>query len=106
VLSQQREDGSWYSDVDGFNGLTAPEQHTALALETLLHTGLAADAPPVRRAVAWLMGRRRDDGSWDGGEYPYPETESYSAFQASQDIFVTAQVLSALSELTEKGGAL
>jgi hypothetical protein len=104
VLAQQRDDGSWFSEVEGFGGGSSPEQHTALALETLLHAGLRADAPAVRRSVAWLLERRRVDGSWDGGEYPYPETASYSEFQASQDIFATAQVLSALRNWTNKGG--
>lgn len=104
VLAEQRDDGSWFSDVEGFGGGSSAEQHTALALETLLHAGLGADAPAVQRAVAWLLERQQGDGSWDGGEYPYPETASYSEFQASQDIFATAQVLSALRELTNQQG--
>ncbi|MGO4614966.1 prenyltransferase/squalene oxidase repeat-containing protein [Nocardia sp. 2YAB30] len=99
VLAQQRTDGSWFSEVDGFGNVAAPEQHTALALATLGHAGMTAEDPPVRLAIGWLLERRRPDGSWFGGRYPYPETESYSAFRAPQDVFTTAQVLAAFKEL-------
>ncbi|MFQ6396366.1 prenyltransferase/squalene oxidase repeat-containing protein [Nocardia sp. KC 131] len=99
VLAQQRADGSWFSEVDGFGDMAAAEQHTALALATLAHAGMSADEPPVRLAIGWLLDRRRPDGSWFGGRYPYPETESYSAFRATQDVFTTAQVLAAFKEL-------
>ncbi|MFE7741744.1 prenyltransferase/squalene oxidase repeat-containing protein [Nocardia sp. NPDC057455] len=99
VLAQQRADGSWYSEVPGFGDMAAAEQHTALALATLAYAGLTAEDPPVRRAIGWLLARRRADGSWFGGRYPYPETESYSAFRATQDVFTTAQVLAAFKEL-------
>jgi prenyltransferase beta subunit len=99
VLAQQRPNGSWFSEVDGFGDLAAPEQHTALALATLAHAGMTAEDPPVRLAISWLLDRQRPDGSWFGGRYPYPETESYSAFRATQDVFTTAQVLAAFKEL-------
>ncbi|ONM46419.1 prenyltransferase/squalene oxidase repeat-containing protein [Nocardia donostiensis] len=103
VLARQRPDGSWFSQVDGFHGdPSAPELQTALALSTLAHAGMDATEPPVRRAVEWLLERRRPDGSWFGGRYPYPETESYSSFRATQDVFTTAQVLAAFDYLEQK----
>ncbi|WP_327150879.1 prenyltransferase/squalene oxidase repeat-containing protein [Nocardia sp. NBC_01329] len=103
VLKQQRPDGSWFSEVAGFRGEpSAPELQTALALMTLAHTGMGVGEPPVRRAVDWLLDRRRDDGSWFGGRYPYPETESYSAFRATQDVYTTAQVLAAFKYLEQQ----
>ncbi|NUP25868.1 MAG: terpene cyclase/mutase family protein [Nocardia sp.] len=103
VLKQQRPDGSWFSEVAGFRGEpSVPELQTALALMTLAHTGMDIGEPPVRRAVDWLLDRRRADGSWYGGRYPYPETESYSAFRATQDVYTTAQVLAAFKYLEQQ----
>jgi hypothetical protein len=100
VLSQQLPDGSWYSQVAGFGDYSSAEQHTALALGVLAHAGMDARQPPVRRALRWLLEHQREDGSWNGGSYPYPETESYQSFRATQHIFTTAQVLSALHHLS------
>ncbi|MGW5384114.1 prenyltransferase/squalene oxidase repeat-containing protein [Nocardia sp. NPDC003963] len=103
VLEQQRPDGSWFSEVAGFRGEpSVPELQTALALMALAHTGMDIGEPPVRRAVDWLLDRRRTDGSWYGGRYPYPETESYSAFRATQDVYTTAQVLAAFKYLEQQ----
>ncbi|MEV3963412.1 prenyltransferase/squalene oxidase repeat-containing protein [Nocardia sp. NPDC050193] len=103
ALEQQRPDGSWFSEVAGFRGEpSAPELQTALALMTLAHTGMDIGEPPVRRAVDWLLDRRRDDGSWFGGRYPYPETESYSSFRATQDVYTTAQILAAFKYLEQQ----
>lgn len=103
VLKHQRPDGSWFSEVPGFRGEpSVPELQTALALMTLAQTGMGVAEPPVRRAVDWLLDRRRDDGSWFGGRYPYPETESYSSFRATQDVYTTAQVLAAFKYLEQQ----
>lgn len=103
VLARQRLDGSWLSEVEGFAGEpSAPELQTALALATLAHAGMDAAEIPVRRAIEWLLDRRRPDGSWCGGRYPYPETESYSSFRATQDVFTTAQVLAAFKYLEQR----
>ncbi|WP_058855660.1 prenyltransferase/squalene oxidase repeat-containing protein [Nocardia jinanensis] len=103
VLKQQRPDGSWFSEVPGFRGEpSVPELQTALALMTLAQTGMGVGDPPVRRAVDWLLDRRRGDGSWFGGRYPYPETESYSSFRATQDVYTTAQVLAAFKYLEQQ----
>jgi squalene cyclase len=99
VLAQQQPDGSWFSQADGAGTTAAPELHTALALATLAHAGMSADEPAVRRAIGWLLDRRRPNGSWNGGDYPYPGTDSYRDFRAPQDIFTTAQVLIAFKEL-------
>lgn len=99
TLVEQRGDGSWYSEVDGFGEFSSPEQHTALALGILASSDMAADEPAVRRGVTWLLGRRRSDGSWHGGRYPYPDTSAYRDFHASQDVFTTSQVLLALNQL-------
>jgi prenyltransferase beta subunit len=99
VLAQQRPDGSWFSQPDGAGTMAAPELHTALALATLAHAGMSADEPAVRRAIEWLLDRRRPNGSWCGGDYPYPETDSYQSFHAPLDVFTTAQVLIAFKEL-------
>jgi Squalene-hopene cyclase C-terminal domain/Prenyltransferase and squalene oxidase repeat len=99
VLAQQRPDGSWFSQPDGAGTTATPELQTALALATLAHAGMSPDQPAVRRAVSWLLDRRRPNGSWYGGNYPYPKTESYRDFHAPHDIFTTAQVLIALKQL-------
>jgi prenyltransferase beta subunit len=99
ALAQQRPDGSWFSQADGAGTTAAPELHTALALATLAHAGMSVDEPAVRHAIEWLLDRRRPDGSWSGGDYPYPETDSYRDFHAPLDTFTTAQVLIAFKQL-------
>lgn len=99
VLAQQRPEGHWLSRMDGAMTTAAPELHTALALATLAHAGMSADESAVRRAVDWLLERRRPDGSWFGGHYPYPEIDGYRDFHAPKDAFTTAQVLSAFKQL-------
>jgi squalene-hopene cyclase-like protein/prenyltransferase/squalene oxidase-like repeat protein len=99
VLAQQRPDGSWFSQPDGAGNTAAPELHTALALATLAHAGVSADEPAVRRAIGWLLDRRRPNGSWYGGGFPYPETDGYRDFHAPQHAFTTAQVLFAFKQL-------
>ncbi|WP_028934939.1 prenyltransferase/squalene oxidase repeat-containing protein [Pseudonocardia spinosispora] len=106
VLSQQRADGSWYTEVDGFGEYSSPEQHTALALETLAYAGMDAGHLAVRRGLLWLLARQRPDGSWDGGSYPYPDTGTYRSFRATQHIFTTAQVLAVLHRLAALEGLL
>ncbi|MBB5160020.1 prenyltransferase/squalene oxidase repeat-containing protein [Saccharopolyspora phatthalungensis] len=101
VLSQQREDGSWYTQVQGFSDFSSPELHTTLALETLVHAGMDADERAVSKGIAWLLTRLRPDGSWYGGPYPYPETDSYRDFRALQDVYATSQVLGLLKLLVD-----
>ena len=102
VLSQQRMDGSWFGRVDGFSGEpAAPELQTALALATLAHAGMDAQEQQVRRAVEWLLDRRRSNGSWCGGRYPYPATDNYRSFRATQDVYTTSQVLAAFKYLDQ-----
>jgi hypothetical protein len=98
ILARQRADGSWFEKVDGFGRYT-PEQHTALALATLANTGMTVEETAVQRAIGWLLDRRRPDGSWFGGSYPYPETDNYGALEAGQDVFTTAHVLAAFKQL-------
>lgn len=99
VLAQQRPDGSWFSRAEGAGTTAAPELHTALALGILARAGMSADEPAARRAVTWLLERRRPNGSWFGGDYPYPKIDGYRQFHAPQDVFTTAQVLVAFKEL-------
>jgi squalene cyclase len=101
VLSTQRADGSWFTDVPGFGIASSVELHTALALETLAHAQVGADHPAVRAGLAWLLGRQRPDGGWEGGPFPFPVTESYRGLVSPQEVFCTAQVLSTLKRLSE-----
>jgi hypothetical protein len=60
---------------------------------------MSAADPAVRRGIGWLLDHRRPDGSWLGGDFPYPETDGYRDFYAPQDAFTTAQVLIAFKRL-------
>jgi prenyltransferase beta subunit len=99
VRDQQRPDGSWFTAVKGFTDSSSPELQSALALRTLVAAGVGADDSSVRRGVTWLLGRRRNDGSWSGGPFPYPDTAGYRDFHALQDVFATSQVLMLLNQL-------
>lgn len=116
VLAGQSEDGYWpANDAEH----SSAEFHTALAVETLAHAGLGTEHAAVRRAVGWLLERRRQDGSWAGGWYPdHPEVAlaflaadagADSFGRTQQDVYTTAQVLSAfhhVAELEAHHGAL
>jgi squalene cyclase len=106
VLSQQRGDGSWHTELEGFGRALSPELHTALALETLACCGLDADEAAVRRGVSWLLERQQADGSWLGGVFPYPDADVYRSFKVTQDVYTTSQVLSALHKLSELESSL
>jgi hypothetical protein len=101
ALADQRGDGSWFNEVEGFAESSSPELHTAQAVAALAYAGMAADEPAVRRGVSWLLDHRRADGSWSGGRFPYPNVSIYSGFDATQDVAVTSQVLGALKLLVE-----
>ena len=102
TLSDQHRDGYWYAEVDGFSSTISAELQTVLALQTLVSTGAGLDDPAVRKGLTWLLPQQRADGSWSGGPYPYPDTESYQEFRALQDVFATSQVLVLLGRLMRR----
>jgi hypothetical protein len=99
LLDTQRDDGSWTSPSDIVDNDQSAELHTGLALEGLARAGVQADETAARRAVAWLLARRRPDGSWPGGRYPYPAREGYPDVRVQQDVYATSQVLAAFRQL-------
>ena len=102
TLANQRDDGSWFVEVEGFDDAPSEELQSALALQTLACAGLGLEEPAVRKGLDWLMGRQRADGSWSGGPFPYPNTETYRDFRALQDVYSTSQVLILLDQLLGK----
>jgi hypothetical protein len=107
VLSRQRADGSWLFDLADVGGAAHKQlsacANTVYALDTLISCGLSPGEPPIRRGLTWLLEQQNADGSWPGGTYPYPPTEQYAAFQATQDVYTTATALVLLKRLTERG---
>jgi squalene-hopene/tetraprenyl-beta-curcumene cyclase len=68
LLAEQEENGSWFGRW-GTNYVYG----TWSALVALAIAGVAAESPPVRKAVAWLESKQRDDGGWgETGESYYP----------------------------------
>ncbi|MEH3144963.1 MAG: squalene--hopene cyclase [Methylobacterium frigidaeris] len=59
LIADQEEDGSWYGRW-GMNYVYG----TWSALCALNAAGFDPDAPPVRKAVAWLAGIQNPDGGW------------------------------------------
>src|SRR5574340_766957 len=59
LLRRQLPDGSWYGRW-GMNYIYG----TWSVLCALNAAGLPPEAPPVRRAVAWLLACHREDGGW------------------------------------------
>jgi squalene-hopene/tetraprenyl-beta-curcumene cyclase len=74
ILSVQQEDGGWGERADTYTdpsrkglGPSTPSQ-TAWALMGLLAAGMGDDSA-VRSGIDFLLGRQRDDGSWDEEEW-------------------------------------
>ncbi|XYI03542.1 prenyltransferase/squalene oxidase repeat-containing protein [Sorangium sp. So ce1128] len=101
VLSDQRQDGSWHRQMEGFSRPMSADLHTALALETLIHCGLTPRDEAVQKGVAWLLGQQLASGAWKGGTFPYPDSEAYSDFHVTQDVYTTSQVLLALKRIAQ-----
>ena len=67
---EQEEDGSWFGRW-GTNYIYG----TWSVLAALNAAGVASQAPEMRRAVAWLLARQREDGGWgEAGDSYWPET--------------------------------
>jgi squalene-hopene/tetraprenyl-beta-curcumene cyclase len=66
LLREQEADGSWFGRW-GTNYVYG----TWSALAGLNAAGVPHDSPAIRKAVAWLLARQRDDGGWgeDGRSY-------------------------------------
>ncbi len=93
LRESQQPDGSWHRAVEGAVRQPSAELHTALALQACLSTGLGPASETVQRGTAWLLGRQRPDGSWDGGFFPTPA--DYRTVKR-EDVYATAQALLAL----------
>jgi squalene-hopene/tetraprenyl-beta-curcumene cyclase len=84
VLREQDADGTWFGRW-GTNYIYG----TWSALVALRRAGMAADAPPIRRAVTWLLSKQRGDGGWgeDGASYwrnePHGEGQDSTASQTA-----------------------
>ncbi|MFI7123135.1 prenyltransferase/squalene oxidase repeat-containing protein [Amycolatopsis sp. NPDC049868] len=101
VRRRQQPDGSWSgAESDSMAVTVSAELETAWALETLVHAGLTAADSSVRRGLSWLLGRRRPNGSWYGGRYPFPAAPGYPDVRAPQDVCATSQVLTVLFHIT------
>jgi hypothetical protein len=104
VLAQQCADGGWPATADDIAEASSRDLHSGFALEILAHARMSARDRAVRRGAIWLIERRRADGSWPGGRYPYPANDASIEMKATQDIYATAQVLMALAALRKAEG--
>lgn len=94
LLESQSEDGS-FSYVSG-GGQSGPsvELETILGLRALHSCGVEFDDVSIQKSIDWLLNNQREDGSWDGGLFPFP---GYT-FEKEEDIFCTSQILIFLYE--------
>ena len=76
LLSRQKEDGSWFGRW-GINYIYG----TWSALCALAAAGIDREAPPIRRAVDWLVAIQNADGGW--GEAGDSYRLDYKAFEAA-----------------------
>jgi squalene-hopene/tetraprenyl-beta-curcumene cyclase len=60
LLELQNKDGGWGQE----RGLPSDAYATGQALYFLSLAGVARDRPEIRRAVAFLVARQEEDGSW------------------------------------------
>ena len=81
---EQEPDGSWFGRW-GTNYIYG----TWSVLTALNAVGIEPDAPEIRRAVAWLVSKQREDGGWgeDGDSYspgaPHGEADYSTASQTA-----------------------
>jgi len=89
LLASQRPEGALVRSLGATGNQISHELHTALALKSLLHSGVGDQGPPLVSGLNWLLSRQRKDGSWHGGMFPHPN----SRIKKNEDIFCTSQVL-------------
>lgn len=90
LLRRQRADGSWI----GSWGICFT-YGTWFAVSGLRATGLAADATPIRRAVAFLLSHQLPDGGW-GETIESCKQDSYVSCPDGQVVMTSWAVLSLL----------
>lgn len=93
LLREQEADGSWFGRW-GTNYIYG----TWSVLSALNALAYPSDAAPVRRAVAWLLGRQRDDGGWgESGEsyWLHRRTKSLGASTPSQTAWALMALMAA-----------
>ncbi len=99
LLREQEADGSWFGRW-GTNYIYG----TWSALCALRRAGMTKEAPPMRRAVAWLLSRQRADGGWGEDGASYWKTEPRGEGKASTSS-QTAWAMLALMAAGEGGHA-
>ena len=73
LLAAQEADGSWFGRW-GVNYVYG----TGASLMALAETGIASNAPPVRRAVAWLESHQNRDGGWGEDVRSYDDPKKWA----------------------------
>jgi prenyltransferase beta subunit len=91
LLESQSENGSLsYGSENG----PSVELETILGLRALRSCDVGFDDASIKKGIDWLLSIQREDGSWDGGLFPFPG----NIFEKEEDIFCTSQVLIFLYE--------
>jgi hypothetical protein len=94
LLASQNDDGSFSYESEKEQNGPSVELETILGLRALRSCDVGFDDVSIKKSIDWLLSNQRENGSWDGGLFPFPG----DMFEKEEDIFCTSQVLIFLYE--------
>jgi squalene-hopene/tetraprenyl-beta-curcumene cyclase len=92
LRNEQEPDGCWFGRW-GTNYIYG----TWSVLTGYENAGVAKHDPGIRKAVAWLKSKQRDDGGWGEDNYSYHDTSIRGEFNSSTAFQTSLAVLALLS---------
>lgn len=105
IASAQKSDGSWSYDGDN-TGTGTDIDTTALAVTTLVRSGVAPTDPEVAKAIAFLAAEQRTTGAWQSFDSDDPNSTAVAiAALATAGIDVTTKAWRDAADPARSGAA-